>query len=102
MGKNLGVSVSYINTNKNVVADKESRKLRNNLEWSLQTPVFDKIRLVYGPVTTDLFTSRINARVGVFILIPHTLKLVVMMLFHFHGNRNIFMHFPHFLVSYKL
>ena len=63
MGKNLGVSASYINTTKNVVADKESRKLRNNLEWSLQTPIFDKIRSVYGPVTTDLFTSRINARV---------------------------------------
>ena len=54
MGKNLGVSASYINTNKNVMADKESRKLRNNLEWSLQPPIFDEIRLVYGPVTTDL------------------------------------------------
>ena len=43
MGKNLGVSVSYINTNKNVVADKESRKLRNNLEWSLQTPSLIKL-----------------------------------------------------------
>ena len=66
MGKNLGVSASYINTTKNVVADKESRKLRNNLEWSLQTPIFDKIRLVYGPVTIDLFASRINAKVGRF------------------------------------
>ena len=54
MGKNLGVSASYINTTKNVVADKESRNLRNNLEWSLQTPIFDKIRLVYGPVTISL------------------------------------------------
>ena len=48
MGKNLGVSASYINTTKNVVADKESRKLRNNLEWSLQTPIFDKIRLFWS------------------------------------------------------
>ena len=54
MGNNLGVSASYINTNKNVMADKESRKLRNNLEWSLQPPIFDETRLVYGPVTTDL------------------------------------------------
>ena len=66
MGKNLGVSASYINTTKNVVADKESRKLRNNLEWSLQTPIFDKIRLFYGPVTIDLLASRINAKVGRF------------------------------------
>ena len=32
MGKGLWVSASYINTNNNEVADKESRKLRNNLE----------------------------------------------------------------------
>ena len=66
MGKNLGVSASYINTTKSVMADKESKKLRSNLEWSLQTPIFDKIRLVYGPVTIDLFASRINAKVGRF------------------------------------
>ena len=66
--KNLVVSASYINTSKNVVADKESRskKLRNNLEWSLQTSIFDKIRLVYGPVTIDIFASQINAKVGRF------------------------------------
>ena len=66
MRKNLVVSASCTNTSKNVVADKESRKLRNNLEWSLQTPIFDKIRLFYGPVTIDLLASRINAKVGRF------------------------------------
>ena len=66
MGKNLVVSASCINKSKNVVADKESRKLRNNLEWFLQTPIFDKIRSVYGPVIIDLFASRINAKVGRF------------------------------------
>ena len=66
MGKNLGVSVSYINTSKNVVVFKESGTLRNNLEWSLQTPIFEKIRLVYGPVIIDLFASRINAKFGRF------------------------------------
>ena len=63
MEKNLGVSASHIDTNKNKVTDKESRKLRNSLEGSLQTPIFDKIRLFYGPVTIDLFVSQINARV---------------------------------------
>ena len=37
MGINLEISKPYMNTNENKVADKESRKLRNNLEWSLQT-----------------------------------------------------------------
>ena len=66
IGKNLGISTSYINKNKNKVADKESSKLRNYLEWSLQAPIIDKIRLVYVPVTIDLFPSRINAGVGHF------------------------------------
>ena len=48
------------------MADKESRKLRNNLEWFLQTLTLDKIRLVYGPVTIDLFASQINVKVGYF------------------------------------
>ena len=48
------------------MAGKESRKIKNNLELSLETPIFDKIRLIYGPVTTDLFALQINARVGRF------------------------------------
>ena len=32
-GKNLGVSGSYINTNKNTLVDKKPRKLRSNLKW---------------------------------------------------------------------
>ena len=51
MGKDLMVSASYININKNVVEDKEPKILRNNLEWSWQTPIFGKIRLVYGPIS---------------------------------------------------
>ena len=36
MGINLRVSASYAKINKNKVADKGSRRLRNNLEWSLK------------------------------------------------------------------
>ena len=45
-GRKSGVSAFYINTNKNEDGDKKSRKLRNNLEWSLKTPIFDEITLV--------------------------------------------------------
>ena len=102
MGKNLGVSVSYINTSKNVVVFKESRMLRNNLEWSLQTPIFEKIRLVYGPVIIDLFASRINAKFGRFYSDNPDPEAWGHDPFPFHGSRNIFMYFLHFLVSHKL
>ena len=45
-GRKSGVSAFYINTNKNEDGDKKARKLRNNLEWSLKTPIFDEITLV--------------------------------------------------------
>ena len=47
------------------MTDKEFRKVIKNLEWSLELQIFDKIRLVYGPVTIgiDVFAAQINARV---------------------------------------
>ena len=63
ISKKLVVSASYINTNLNKVADKESRKLRDNLEWTLESAIFLKIVNTFGPVTIDLFASRINAKV---------------------------------------
>ena len=72
------------------MADKESRKLKYNLEWSLQTPIFNKLRLVYGSTTIDLFSSRINEKVGRFYSYTPDPEACG----HFHGSRNIFMHFP--------
>ena len=39
----LWVHVSHISSSRNKAADKESRKLRGNLEWSLKEKLFEKI-----------------------------------------------------------
>ena len=54
----------YISSSRNKVADKESRKLRDNLEWSLKEKFFEKIVGNFGPVTIDLFASRVNCKVN--------------------------------------
>ena len=51
-----------ISSSGNKLADKESRKLRDNLEWSLTEKLFEKIVGIHGPVTTDLFASRVNCK----------------------------------------
>ena len=48
----------------NKVADKESRKLRDNLEWSLKEKFFEKTVRNFGPATIDLFESRVNFKVN--------------------------------------
>ena len=62
--KQLWVHASSISSSRNKVADKESRKLRDNLEWSLKKEFFEKIVENFDPVTIDLFASRVNCKVN--------------------------------------
>ena len=85
------------------MADKESRKLRYNLEWSLQTPIFHKLRLVYGSATIDLFSSRINEKVGRFYSYTPDPEACGHDAFSFSWQQKHFHAFPVFLypTSYK-
>ena len=56
--------ISYIISSRNKVVDKESRKLRDNLEWLLKEKFLDKIVGNFGPVTIDLFAFRVNCKVN--------------------------------------
>ena len=53
---------SYIESKKNKVADKESRKIRDNLEWSLKDKHFENLNIEFGKFTIDLFATRINSK----------------------------------------
>ena len=62
--KQIWVHALYISSNRNKVADKESRKVRDNLEWSLKEKLFEKIVQNFGPVTIDLFAYHVNCKVN--------------------------------------
>ena len=62
--KQMQAHASYIGSSRNKVADKESSKLRDNLEWLLKEKLFGKIVGNLGPVTSDLFASRVNCKVN--------------------------------------
>ena len=47
----------------NLVADKESRSIHDNMEWRLNPELFDKITKQWGTPDIDLFASRLNFQV---------------------------------------
>ena len=65
--RNLWLFASYIKSKRNKVADAESRKLRDNLEWSLHDTLFEKIIAKFGKPDIDLFASRVNFKVDKYI-----------------------------------
>ena len=60
--RNINVVASYIESKKNKVADKESRKIRDNLEWSLRNKYFEDLNREFGEYTIDRFATRINSK----------------------------------------
>ena len=57
---NINLLASYIESKKNKIADKESGKIRDNLEWSLKDKHFENLNREFGGFTIDLFATRIN------------------------------------------
>ena len=47
----------------NLVADRESRLDKRDIEWQLNKTVFAKINAIFGPFEIDLFASRLNNQV---------------------------------------
>lgn len=60
MDRNIWLSASHIAGVENTEADFISRHKKSDLEWKLDTAVFDKIIETYGQCDIDLFASRHN------------------------------------------
>lgn len=60
MDRNIWLSASHIAGVENTEADFLSRHKNNDLEWILDTAVFDKIIEIYGQCDIDLFAFRHN------------------------------------------
>lgn len=52
----------YIKSSENVVADKESRRVHPDIEWSLTDDAFRRITDTFGIPEIDLFASRVNKK----------------------------------------
>lgn len=65
--RNIYVFASYINTHQNIEADRESRSLKIETEYSLNIKAFQKIVSNFGLPQIDLFASSLNAKCKTFV-----------------------------------
>ncbi|XP_044165778.1 uncharacterized protein LOC122949786 [Acropora millepora] len=65
--RNIWISASHIPGSTNVDVDKESRKINVSTEWSLSMIVYNRLAQLWGPFQVDLFASRLNFKVPVYV-----------------------------------
>ena len=63
----IWLSAAHIPGKENVLADKESRKKDSDTEWKLNPELFSRIATLWGPVSINLFASRLNYQLKPFV-----------------------------------
>jgi len=64
---NIWLIAAHLPGKLNVVADKESRKIRDETEWMLNEKLFHKLIKAYFKPTIDLFASRLNFQINRYV-----------------------------------
>ena len=67
IARQVWISATHIPGRCNVEADRESRKSDQDKEWALHEGVFDTLASMWGKPDIDLFASRINNKVPVYV-----------------------------------
>jgi len=67
MEKNILLQAQHLPGVLNTIADKESRIWSDRSEWRLSPILFQKINRLLGPLSTDLFASRLSSQLIVFV-----------------------------------
>ena len=61
------LTISHIPGTQNITADYKSRHFSDNVEWALADKHFQKICRIFGQPNIDLFASRLNKKVDVYV-----------------------------------
>lgn len=67
IAKNISLSAFHVPGITNKTADRLSRTGNDDLEWSLDQTVFEKIQTKYPEMHTDLFASKLNAKLASYV-----------------------------------
>ena len=65
--RSIWITASYLPGSQNVDADFMSRKFNDNIEWMLNRDIFSEIVQRFGKPDIDLFASRINTQLPVYV-----------------------------------
>ena len=58
--RDITLTAQYIPGVSNIVADTESRTVRDRTDWKLSPEIFSQINQIFGPLKVDLFASRLT------------------------------------------
>ena len=58
--RDISLTAQHIPSVSNLVADTESRTMRDRTDWKLSPAIFDRINHIFGPLEVDLFASRLT------------------------------------------
>jgi len=67
MERNILLQAQYLPGVLNMIADEESRTWSDRSEWKLSPAIFQKINHLLGPLSTDLFASRLSSQLPRFV-----------------------------------
>ena len=65
--RDIWLSIAHIPGVDNELADFKSRNFADNLEWELNPAIFEKVVRIFGKPEIDLFASRLNTKVQVYV-----------------------------------
>ena len=80
--KNIWLTACHIAGKDNTEADFLSRKINDNIEWSLKQEAFEFICSKFGKPTIDLFASRINHKLEKYISLLPDINATAINAFH--------------------
>ena len=66
MSQNIPLVANHLPGRLNIVADTESRMVRDRWDWQLHPSIFHKINQKWGPFAVDLFASRLTHQLPYF------------------------------------
>ena len=67
MERNILLHAQHLPGVLNIIADEESRTWSDRSEWKLSPILFQEINHLLGPLSTDLFASRLSSQLPVFV-----------------------------------
>ena len=67
MERNISIHAQHLPGVLNTIADRESRTWSDRSEWKLPPAIFHRVNLQLGPLSTDLFASRLLAQLTTFV-----------------------------------
>ena len=102
IARGVHLSAAHIPGCTNKEADRLSRVYNDDLEWSLDQMVFQKLETIFGKFDVDLFASRLNAKLESYVSRYLEPEAIAVDAFSFKWNYNLAYVFPPFSLIPKI